>query len=76
MTVDDQAQVLFSDNSNFANLLVRRKPGEAYEPDCLAPTVKRGWVSDDPGLFQYGVVRVEEPGHAQGCSWKQSPSIS
>lgn len=53
-TVDDWAIVLFSNGSNFeliptpANLLVRSKPGEAYKPDCLAPTVKHGG-----GMFSF-----------------------
>ena len=47
-TVDDWSKVIFSDESNFqlcptpGRLMVRRRSGEAYRPECLAPTVKHG----------------------------------
>ncbi|KAK3573643.1 hypothetical protein QTP86_029970 [Hemibagrus guttatus] len=47
-TVADWSQVIFSDESNFqlcptpGLVMVRRRPGEAYNPQCLAPTVKYG----------------------------------
>ena len=47
-TIEDWSKVIFSDESNFqlcpthGRLMVRRRPGEAYKPQCLAPTVKFG----------------------------------
>ncbi|KAK3539392.1 hypothetical protein QTP70_005928 [Hemibagrus guttatus] len=45
-TVVDWSKVIFSDESNFQlcltprRVMVRWRPGEAYNPQCLAPTVK------------------------------------
>ncbi|KAK1800200.1 hypothetical protein P4O66_000249 [Electrophorus voltai] len=47
-TVEDWSKVIFSDECNFqlcptpGRVMVRRRPGEAYKPECLAPTVKFG----------------------------------
>ena len=46
-TVSDWQKVLFSDESRFClvpdgPVLVRRKDGEAYLPQCVAPTLKHG----------------------------------
>ncbi|KAJ8389099.1 hypothetical protein AAFF_G00123050 [Aldrovandia affinis] len=47
-TVEDWSKVIFFDESNFqlcptpGHLMVRRRPGEACKPQCLAPTVKFG----------------------------------
>ena len=47
-TIEVLSKVIFSDESNFqlcptpSRLMVRRRPGEAYKPQCLAPTVKFG----------------------------------
>lgn len=47
-SVEDWSNVIFSDESNFqlcptpGHLMVRRRPGEAYKPQCLPPTVKCG----------------------------------
>ena len=47
-TVEDWSKVIFFDESNFqlcptpGRLMVRLRPGEAYKPQCLAPTVKFG----------------------------------
>lgn len=50
-TVEDWSKVIFSDESNFqlcptpGRLMVRQRPGEAYKPLCLAPTVTFGGSS-------------------------------
>ncbi|CAJ0916738.1 unnamed protein product [Ranitomeya imitator] len=47
-TIEDWSKVIFSDGSNFqlcptpVHLMVRQSPGEAYKPQCLAPTMKFG----------------------------------
>ncbi|KAK3572737.1 hypothetical protein QTP86_006987 [Hemibagrus guttatus] len=47
-TVADWSKVIFSDESNFqlcptpGPVMVRRRPGEDYNTQCLAPTVKYG----------------------------------
>lgn len=47
-TPDQWKQVLWSDESSFnlfcgsKRLLVRRRPGDRFHPDCLNPTVKHG----------------------------------
>lgn len=73
-TVDDWAKVLFSDESNFelmptpANLLVRRRPGEAYKPDCLAPTVKHGGGS----VMIWGCFSMSGTGQMQLCEGRMN----
>uniref|UniRef100_A0A3P8TIS6 Transposase Tc1-like domain-containing protein n=1 Tax=Amphiprion percula TaxID=161767 RepID=A0A3P8TIS6_AMPPE len=68
-TVDDWAKVLKSDESKFqlmptpANLPVRRMPGEAYKPDCLAPTVKHGGGS----VMIWGCFSMGGTGQMQLC---------
>uniref|UniRef100_A0AAY5L1N2 Transposase Tc1-like domain-containing protein n=1 Tax=Esox lucius TaxID=8010 RepID=A0AAY5L1N2_ESOLU len=47
-TVEEWRNLIFSDKSHFqlcptpGHLMVRLRPGEAYKPQCLAPTVKFG----------------------------------
>jgi len=44
----DWQKVMFTDESNFelfptpGHVMVRRRPGEAFKPECLVPTVKHG----------------------------------
>uniref|UniRef100_A0A3Q1FP19 Tc1-like transposase DDE domain-containing protein n=1 Tax=Acanthochromis polyacanthus TaxID=80966 RepID=A0A3Q1FP19_9TELE len=56
-TVDDWAKVLFT------NLLVRRKPGEAYKSDSLAPTEKHGGGS----VTIWGCFSMGGKGQMQSC---------
>uniref|UniRef100_A0AAQ5XGI7 Tc1-like transposase DDE domain-containing protein n=1 Tax=Amphiprion ocellaris TaxID=80972 RepID=A0AAQ5XGI7_AMPOC len=73
-TVDDWAKVLFSDESSFqlmptpANLLFRRKPGEAYKQDCLAPTVKHGGGS----VMIWGCFSLGGTGQVQLCEGRMN----
>uniref|UniRef100_A0A3B4YXX1 Transposase Tc1-like domain-containing protein n=1 Tax=Stegastes partitus TaxID=144197 RepID=A0A3B4YXX1_9TELE len=68
-SVDDLDKVLFCDESNFqlmptsANLLVRRKPGEAYKPDYVAPAVKHGGGS----VTFWGCFSMGGTGQMQLC---------
>ncbi|KAL7890386.1 hypothetical protein AOLI_G00026440 [Acnodon oligacanthus] len=47
-TIEDWSKVIFSDESNLqlcptpGRLTARRRPGKAYKPQCLTPTVKFG----------------------------------
>lgn len=47
-TIEDWSKVSFSDESNFqlfptpGHLMFRHRPGEAYKPQCPAPTVAFG----------------------------------
>jgi hypothetical protein len=49
------AAVIWSDESSFTlfptsgRIYVWRTPKEAYNPECLVPTVKHGWGCDDLG---------------------------
>uniref|UniRef100_A0A3P8U5L8 Transposase Tc1-like domain-containing protein n=1 Tax=Amphiprion percula TaxID=161767 RepID=A0A3P8U5L8_AMPPE len=73
-TGDDWAKVLFSDESNFqlmptpANLLVWRKPGETYKPDCLASTVKHGGGS----VTIWGCFSLGGTGQMQLCEGRMN----
>lgn len=57
-------------------LLVRRKPGEAYKPDCLARTVNHrgGSVMDGWKRSNANVCRANEPGQVQVYSCRKTLS--
>ena len=71
---EDWAKVIFSDESNFqllptpGRLMVWRKPGEAYKPECLAPTVKHGGGS----VMIWGCFSMAGTGRIRLCEGRMN----
>jgi len=61
LTKEDWRRMIFTDESSFetgsgARVLVRRKPGEEFNEDCIRPTFKSGRTSSNHwgGIHYYG----------------------
>lgn len=70
LTVDDWKHVLFSDESSFElflsskRVIVRRRVGEKFSKNCIAPTVKHGGKS----LMIWGCMSGYGLGHLYRCT--------